>query len=558
MPKSNPAYRKSYRLITIFIVLVSLSLTIALFAVYRNTQRSVLNQFKLNKSEVLDSTIRNYNRLIEDSIPLISYYKGYLDSSSFFPLARRYFKTFDFIDKIVFYNMQISNRRKVKGLHLQNLTFSLHDVIEYKRGFARGGISLYHQRSENETPPYKLLARCSEQVYNYVDVINDFDTTRSLQSKDLLRYFYKVSDLRISYMNVPGKEEIRKYRELMVRHHALSEYSEQDLVFFELNPQKLRIVNINPALYEKILLRPLLFDSLANLPAYITTTTALPKAFSDYELYLYSSLTYLHKEIMRLFLPNALILVAVHLLTLLLGYLIYRNLRVNNKLFKLQYDFINNFTHEFKTPVSVIKIAGNNIRTSELMNEDEQLHYGRILDEEADKLNELMNRLLSFTQLENKSFVLKRERIPIGQFCDDVTGPYKIKHPDFEIACHIENVNFIIADKVLLKSIFINLVDNAYKYSHPGNRHLDILVQKVRKSLFIKFTDRGIGIPQKEVKNIFNKFYKVENEFNQQGSVGIGLAFCKAIVQFLEGELTVKSEVGKGTEFLVKLPYLNL
>ena len=100
-----------------------------------------------------------------------------------------------------------------------------------------------------------------------------------------------------------------------------------------------------------------------------------------------------------------------YFILVLIAYLIFRNLNINSKLFKLQYDFINNLTHEFKTPVSVIKIAGNNIRSASTLSEKERLHYGKILDEEADKLNDLMNKLLSFTQIENKAIKIKLENI---------------------------------------------------------------------------------------------------------------------------------------------------
>ena len=156
----------------------------------------------------------------------------------------------------------------------------------------------------------------------------------------------------------------------------------------------------------------------------------------------------------------------------LIGWLINRNLNVNLKLFKLQYDFINNFTHEFKTPVSVIKIAGSNLRGDSELSERQRRLYGKILDEEADKLNDLMNKLLSLTQLENNAIRVKKEEINIEDFVKGYIDTFKIKYPDFKIYHKIHGVNNLYTDPVLLGSVFQNLMENAYKYSHPECREI--------------------------------------------------------------------------------------
>ena len=109
-------------------------------------------------------------------------------------------------------------------------------------------------------------------------------------------------------------------------------------------------------------------------------------------------------------------------------------------------------------------------------------------------------------------------------------------------------------DRVLLYSLFQNLIDNAYKYSPVDKKDLQIKIRRVKDQLTIFFTDKGIGIPKDEIENVFNKFYRIENQFNQQGSVGIGLAFCKEVVKFMKGDISVKSELGQGSEFRILLP----
>ena len=216
---------------------------------------------------------------------------------------------------------------------------------------------------------------------------------------------------------------------------------------------------------------------------------------------------------------------------------------------------MNNLTHEFKTPVSVIKIAGNNIKSASSLTERELNLYGKILDEEADKLNGLMNKLLAFTQIENKAIKLNQDKVNITDFIESTIESHKLKHPDFEFSYEVSGFETLVTDPVLLGSLFDNLAENAYKYSPVARKKLHIKAVLIKGKIILKFTDEGIGIPASEINNIFKKFFRIQNQYNQNGSVGLGLAFCKELVNFMNGEITVKSKVDKGTEFKIVLPY---
>lgn len=166
-----------------------------------------------------------------------------------------------------------------------------------------------------------------------------------------------------------------------------------------------------------------------------------------------------------------------------------------------------------------------------------------------------MNKLLSFTQLENKSITIKKDKIDVDEFTQGYIDTFKIKYPDFKLSCHIKDVKFFYTDPVLLGSIFQNLIENAYKYSHPDNKELSIDITQEKRNIIFSFKDKGIGIPKNELNNIFKKFYRLENQYNQNGSVGLGLAFCKELANFMNGEITVHSRVEQGSEFRVTLPY---
>ena len=400
-----------------------------------------------------------------------------------------------------------------------------------------------------------------EDFKNMANKLNDFiafsDTSRESTQDEIFKTFYDVKPEKISYLNILRREDVKIYRELQDNVHSGIHYR-QNMLTFLLDPYHIKVANTHKELYQDVSIKPVVYYPLDNdASSSIITEVALPGAFSDYKLFFKSAKGYLRAETNRRFMPIGGTVLLIYLFLMLIGYLIYRNLKINMRLFKLQYDFINNFTHEFKTPVSVIKIAGSNLRGEGGLSERQLKHYGKILDEEADKLNDLMNKLLSFTQLENKSINIKEEEIVVADFVDKYIASFKVKYADFKLTCKIKDVKTIYTDPVLLGSVFQNLMENAYKYSHPQKKELVITITRDKRMVIFSFMDKGIGIPKGELANVFNKFYRIENKYNQNGSVGLGLAFCKELVNFMNGEITVNSQVDQGSEFIVTLPYNN-
>src|SRR5690606_11361995 len=146
------------------------------------------------------------------------------------------------------------------------------------------------------------------------------------------------------------------------------------------------------------------------------------------------------------------------------------------------------------------------------------------------------------------------EEVDVMEFCEPIFDAIKLKYPDMHFTYHVDVQNNMVVDTTLLGSVFQNLIDNAYKYSEVNKRFLHVDVQQNKKNFIVKFTDRGIGINKKEFNSIFKKFYRVKNQFNQQGSIGLGLAFCKEIIDFMGGEIKVDSVQNEGTTFTLLLP----
>lgn len=543
MQQDKNVYRKNFVLIIAFLILISVTFIIALFITYNLTEKYVENEFSSKNSDVLDQTTRPYNDFFYSTIPQITYYEGLLDSASAAKYSDSVFKIYHFVKHTTFYAIDIAAPIETDPGDLDVRVKAIYEFSP-KNGHVIGS-------RKTSAADFSDFETMSARLKTYVA---DADTAREPTQDQKFKTFYDIEPEKIMYLNIPRREDVKHYRELLKNIHSNAVYG-QDMMTFTLDRAGLTVKNTHPELYKDVSIRPVVYDPIENDNTNIVAESPFPGAFSNYKLYFTSPHNYLDAEVNRRFMPIGAMVLLIYAFLIVIGWLIYRNMNVNMRLFKLQYDFINNFTHEFKTPVSVIKIAGSNLRSDAELSERQRRHYGKILDEEADRLNDLMNTLLSFTQLENNAIKAKKEEIVIEDFVKGYIDTFKIKYPDFKINYNIHNAIKFFTDPVLLGSLFQNLMENAYKYSNPKRRELDINVRKGKKDIVFSFTDKGIGIAKEEITHIFKKFYKVENQYNQQGSAGLGLAFCKELVNFMDGDITVNSKINEGSEFMITLPY---
>ena len=547
-------YRKNFSLGITFIVLISILFILSLFLAFNYSKKSIENDFVSEKVNVLEQSIKPYNDFFQNKMPEISYYSGFLDSSTAAKFVDTVMLKYPFISKVTFYDTEVKNVPVKDGINANHLGIGPKAIFQFGKGVSPDSVKLY---SEDDTRSFNVGSDFNAIAIKLATFVEDLDTASVPTQEELFTNFSIVNsnENKITYLNIPRREDLRAYKDMIRRKLNPAPVYQQDVLVFNLDAHKIKIINTRPLLYQTIRIEPLTYDPIDTSDENINTEIALPGAFSDFKLYLISSRSYIKKEIFIYFMPIALVLLLVYGVLLLVAFLIYRNLNINSKMFKLQYDFVNNLTHEFKTPVSVIKIAGNNIKSATTLSQREQQLYGKILDEEADKLNGLMNKLLAFTQIENKAIKLNQEEVNIVDFIESTIESHTLKHPDFKITYEVVGFKTFITDPVLLGSLFDNLAENAYKYSKPEQKKLHISAKLIKGVLVFRFADKGIGIAASELNNIFKKFFRIQNEYNQMGSVGLGLAFCKELVNFMEGEISVKSKVGSGTEFKIVLPY---
>jgi len=230
------------------------------------------------------------------------------------------------------------------------------------------------------------------------------------------------------------------------------------------------------------------------------------------------------------------------------------------RLYRLQHNFINNFTHELKTPVTSLKLYLETFLKHELSRQD-QLKYTQYMLSDAGRLSEDINRILNLAQIESKSYAGEYvfQNLP-----ETVENFYKnnshlFKNCDIQIHIPKKEPYFYRFILPMFEMLLMNLVTNAIKYSNAAIPRVDITFEKQRKKLIIRFKDNGIGIDKSELKKIFKKFYQVgrADDMSAKGS-GLGLYLVDHIAKIHKGKITAESAgPGKGAIFNLILPLRN-
>jgi len=228
------------------------------------------------------------------------------------------------------------------------------------------------------------------------------------------------------------------------------------------------------------------------------------------------------------------------------------------RLSEMQKDFIDNMTHEFKTPISTIKISANVLKNAPELKDNPRLQrYTLILEEQNQRLNDQVEKVLQIARVERNSFELKKERVTLNTLLNGILNSTSIKVQELngQLKRNLTKKSLVIqADKHHLTNVLHNLLDNALKYSKTAP---DILVttQLNNKNLLLSIQDKGIGIDKSLHTKVFNKFYRVPtgNVHDVKG-FGLGLFYVKNICQAHGWQVFLESEVGKGTKISITIP----
>jgi len=239
------------------------------------------------------------------------------------------------------------------------------------------------------------------------------------------------------------------------------------------------------------------------------------------------------------------------------GYTIFSIIR-QKKVSEMKTDFINNMTHEFKTPVSTIMIASEALRDHEIVADKSRVsRLANIIYEENARLGSHIERVLNVARIERNDFKLDKKPLDVNEMITIVIDSMalKLQKHDVRLALQLEAINAIVlADELHFSNLIYNLIDNAIKYS-TGIPEITISTANRGGQIVIVVADKGIGMSRDQQTKIFEQFYRVPTgNLHDVKGFGLGLSYVNTIVKRLNGVISVKSEKDKGSDFELRFP----
>jgi two-component system, OmpR family, phosphate regulon sensor histidine kinase PhoR len=246
------------------------------------------------------------------------------------------------------------------------------------------------------------------------------------------------------------------------------------------------------------------------------------------------------------------------LVVVLIFIITYRNLREEKRLSDLKTDFINNMTHELKTPLSTITVAGKTLEIDKILkNEEKILETAKLIGKQSIHLNQLINMILEISMWERTQFELDKKAVDIEEILNDIIDSFRTGCGD--CASIERNYSFngvkVDLDAVYFTTMINNLLSNAVKYSEK-DPEIRVDGFHTDRGITISVADNGIGISKIDQKHIFDKFYRASTgNIHKFKGLGLGLYYVKRIAQAHGGDVSVSSKQGKGSIFTITLPY---
>jgi len=226
------------------------------------------------------------------------------------------------------------------------------------------------------------------------------------------------------------------------------------------------------------------------------------------------------------------------------------------KLETIRSDFVANVSHELKTPLTSIKGFVETLLGGALDDKENNRHFLKIIQDHAERLDSLVNDLLSLSHLESKEIMLKKTNFNLRQQVEGVISGFRsqLKRKNIEIKNELPAGISVIADKDRLEQVVTNLIDNAIKFNKEKG-FIRIFSEGINSNVKITVEDSGIGIPEKDISRIFERFYRVDKAHSRElGGTGLGLSIVKHIIELHSGSVGVESTEGFGSKFWFILP----
>ncbi len=233
-------------------------------------------------------------------------------------------------------------------------------------------------------------------------------------------------------------------------------------------------------------------------------------------------------------------------------------IRKQKKLSDLKRDFINNLTHEFKTPIFSISLAAKSIMEQDKVKESDKLNsYANLISSESKRLQTQVDKILQMALMDSGNLTLEKKTLDLHECIRNVAEGFTmiIEEKQGNLVMNLNATKTtIIADETHLNNVLFNLIDNGQKYT-DGSPTIEILTEDTKEGIQLTIRDHGIGMDQTTQKYIFDQFYRSQaGDVHNVKGFGLGLSYVKKIVEFHEGSIHLKSAPGQGSEFSIQLP----
>lgn len=444
------------------------------------------------------------------------------------------------------------NRKNINAVVILGI-ISLASILVVQMVWMRKTISIQQTNIAIQEKEDSLnLKQFSEQAHIALRNLLEEISTQTADSSDL---YGAVKQVRTNYFTVDINEELHPYYlETLLKKEFYDQNIHQDFQYGIYDCFTDSIVFGNLIKFTKDSLYAPVSDTITGITS---AKLSWKKDGHYFTVYFPNVISESISNSEPLISPWIYVSIIVLLVLVFFGYTLAVILR-QKRLSEIKTDFINNMTHELKTPIATIALSSEMLLRNDFSNDEEKLkRYAGIIHKENKRLETQVERVLNVAKLDKEHLVLSKEIMDIHELLEEAQENINFNQSEQGVKVEL-NLNAesgeINADPVHITNVIYNLLDNAVKYCETIPE-IKVSTRTDKKGIIIEFTDNGIGMKREELKLIFDKFYRIPtgNLHNVKG-FGLGLYYVRLIIQEHGGTIDVKSQVGKGTTFTIWLP----
>jgi len=450
-------------------------------------------------------------------------------------------------------SMQKSKQSNVRDFVFQQIDTSRNEIFTFRQSILESNYKSQFSPFEEDTVNFKTFLSREETQVEKIE----------FNSKDFSELSPKDRMVKVERLDRYDKLELENIFKNIVSRTPIHDRVSNNEIRFNLD-NELRARNIDTrfeyGVFSDGVITKVKSDGFEEKRGYtyMVPMFVTDEEESDYELYVSFPDK---KEYILSTISWILILSALFIFIIILSFAsaLYQLIR-QKQISEIKTDFINNMTHEFKTPIATINLAIDSIKNPKILEDKEKVsRYAEMIRQENKRMHAQVENVLRISKLEKNQLDLSKDVVDLHDIIDDAVTHFQliIKDRQGYIRKSLEAAQTeILASRFHMTNVVMNILDNAVKYSEDAPK-IDIRTENAGNKVILKISDQGIGMTKNVQRKIFNKFYREQtgNIHNVKGH-GLGLSYVKSIVEKHQGHVYVESEKGKGSTFTIKLPII--